>query len=173
LAFGAQFEFVLGGEGEHAEHQAAFFGVQVEALGQADDRDASITQVVDGGHDVGGGAAPPVGFQNFRVSPLCGLGSSSSPECWAPGRCHDVAGEDEAFADCLPEVPSCQVIRRRLAWSDRAAHAGRAMHEDPFVPNEGRPGHGLRLRPGLVIAIEPITAHVDQGRVRWVMSSDS
>jgi methionyl aminopeptidase len=29
------------------------------------------------------------------------------------------------------------------------------MHEDPSVPNEGRPGHGLRLRPGLVIAIEP------------------
>jgi methionyl aminopeptidase len=23
------------------------------------------------------------------------------------------------------------------------------------VPNEGRPGRGLRLRPGLVIAIEP------------------
>jgi methionyl aminopeptidase len=24
------------------------------------------------------------------------------------------------------------------------------------VPNEGRPGKGMRLRPGLVIAIEPI-----------------
>ena len=33
---------------------------------------------------------------------------------------------------------------------------GRAMHEDPFVPNEGRAGHGYRLRPGLVIAIEPM-----------------
>jgi len=33
---------------------------------------------------------------------------------------------------------------------------GRAMHEDPFVPNEGRTGHGYRLRPGLVIAIEPM-----------------
>ncbi|WP_166350022.1 type I methionyl aminopeptidase [Phytoactinopolyspora limicola] len=32
---------------------------------------------------------------------------------------------------------------------------GRAMHEEPFVPNEGRPGRGLRLVPGLVIAIEP------------------
>ncbi|NUP00217.1 MAG: type I methionyl aminopeptidase [Nonomuraea sp.] len=32
---------------------------------------------------------------------------------------------------------------------------GRAMHESPFVPNEARPGRGLRLRPGLVIAIEP------------------
>ena len=33
---------------------------------------------------------------------------------------------------------------------------GRAMHEDPSVPNEGQAGRGLRLRPGLVIAIEPM-----------------
>ncbi|MGA8113533.1 MAG: type I methionyl aminopeptidase, partial [Actinocatenispora sp.] len=33
---------------------------------------------------------------------------------------------------------------------------GRRMHEDPAVPNDGRPGRGLRLRPGLVIAIEPM-----------------
>ena len=33
---------------------------------------------------------------------------------------------------------------------------GREMHEDPSVPNEGRPGRGLKLKPGLVIAIEPM-----------------
>jgi methionyl aminopeptidase len=33
---------------------------------------------------------------------------------------------------------------------------GRSMHEGPQVPNEGRPRSGLRLRPGLVIAIEPM-----------------
>jgi len=32
---------------------------------------------------------------------------------------------------------------------------GHAMHEDPHIPNIGRPGRGLRLVPGLVIAIEP------------------
>jgi methionyl aminopeptidase len=32
---------------------------------------------------------------------------------------------------------------------------GRTMHGDPHVPNDGRPGRGLPLRPGLVIAIEP------------------
>ncbi len=32
---------------------------------------------------------------------------------------------------------------------------GHAMHEAPSVPNEGRAGRGMRLRPGLVIAIEP------------------
>ena len=33
---------------------------------------------------------------------------------------------------------------------------GRAMHEDPHIPNEGRAGRGPRLTPGLVIAIEPM-----------------
>jgi methionyl aminopeptidase len=32
---------------------------------------------------------------------------------------------------------------------------GRRMHEDPSVPNDGTAGRGLRLRPGLVLAIEP------------------
>ena len=32
---------------------------------------------------------------------------------------------------------------------------GRTMHGDPHVSNDGRPGRGLPLKPGLVIAIEP------------------
>ncbi len=32
---------------------------------------------------------------------------------------------------------------------------GRTMHGDPHVPNDGRPGRGYPLKPGLVIAIEP------------------
>jgi methionyl aminopeptidase len=33
---------------------------------------------------------------------------------------------------------------------------GRAMHEPPSVPNHGSPGRGLRLLPGMVLAIEPM-----------------
>ncbi|MCU1544151.1 MAG: map [Microbacteriaceae bacterium] len=36
---------------------------------------------------------------------------------------------------------------------------GSTMHQDPHVPNDGRPGRGYRLRPGLLLALEP-----------WVMS---
>lgn len=33
---------------------------------------------------------------------------------------------------------------------------GRTMHESaPHIPNDGRPGYGHRLRPGLTVAIEP------------------
>jgi methionyl aminopeptidase len=41
--------------------------------------------------------------------------------------------------------------------ADHGGHGiGRTMHEAPHVPNEGRAGKGMTLRPGLVIAIEPM-----------------
>src|SRR5438093_276880 len=33
---------------------------------------------------------------------------------------------------------------------------GRNLHEDPQIPNYGPPGRGPELKPGLVIAIEPM-----------------
>ena len=33
---------------------------------------------------------------------------------------------------------------------------GRALHEEPQVPNFGEPGRGPKLRPGMVLAIEPM-----------------
>ncbi|UIJ34534.1 type I methionyl aminopeptidase [Allobranchiibius sp. GilTou73] len=36
---------------------------------------------------------------------------------------------------------------------------GRTMHGEPHVPNDGRAGRGLKLQPGLVIAIEPWFMH--------------
>lgn len=39
---------------------------------------------------------------------------------------------------------------------------GSTMHQDPHVPNTGRPGRGYKLRPGLLLALEP-----------WVMADTS
>jgi methionyl aminopeptidase len=36
---------------------------------------------------------------------------------------------------------------------------GRTMHGDPHLTNDGRPGRGLTLKPGLVVAIEPWFLH--------------
>ncbi len=33
---------------------------------------------------------------------------------------------------------------------------GRELHEEPEVPNFGEPGHGIRLVPGMTLAIEPM-----------------
>lgn len=38
---------------------------------------------------------------------------------------------------------------------------GRAMHEEPSVPNFGRAGHGTKLRAGMTLAIEPMIAMGD------------
>lgn len=35
---------------------------------------------------------------------------------------------------------------------------GRALHEDPQIPNFGAAGRGPRLRPGLILAVEPMIA---------------
>ncbi len=38
---------------------------------------------------------------------------------------------------------------------------GTDLHEDPAVPNYGKPGHGPKLVPGMTIAIEPMIAAGD------------
>lgn len=52
---------------------------------------------------------------------------------------------------------------------------GRNMHEDPQVPNYGRAGSGLALKPGMTIALEPmVLAGSPQTRVlddRWTVCS--
>ena len=56
----------------------------------------------------------------------------------------------------LAESQGCGVIR------DLTGHGiGREMHEDPAVYNFGLPGRGLRLRKGMVIAIEPMISAGD------------
>jgi len=54
---------------------------------------------------------------------------------------------------------------------------GKEMHEDPSVPNYGIPGHGVRLRRGMTICIEPMITdgdyHVKTLRDGWtVVTSD-
>ena len=46
---------------------------------------------------------------------------------------------------------------------------GSSLHEEPQVPNFGSPGHGPRLKPGLVLAIEPM---VNVGRPEVRVDAD-
>jgi methionyl aminopeptidase len=52
---------------------------------------------------------------------------------------------------------------------------GRSMHEDPQVPNYGKPGKGPQLEEGMVLAIEPMTtagrAGVRMGGDGWAIYS--
>lgn len=40
---------------------------------------------------------------------------------------------------------------------------GRNLHEDPQVPNYGKPGTGIRLKRGMVLAVEPMVNEGDWG----------
>src|SRR5207248_9493903 len=52
---------------------------------------------------------------------------------------------------------------------------GRSMHEDPQVPNYGRPGRGPLLEEGMVLAVEPMmtsgAAPVSVGGDGWAIFS--
>ena len=73
-------------------------------------------------------------------------------ECLPGHRLGDVGAAVESHA----ERKGYSIVR------DFVGHGiGRAMHEPPSVPNYGPRGHGLRLKPGMVIAIEPM---VNAGR---------
>lgn len=47
-----------------------------------------------------------------------------------------------------------------LVNTDFGGHGvGKTMHEEPSIPNDGRPGTGPALKPGMVFAIEPWLMH--------------
>jgi methionyl aminopeptidase len=49
------------------------------------------------------------------------------------------------------ETEGCNVVRTFVGHG-----IGTALHEEPQVPNFGPPGRGPRLKPGMVLAIEPM-----------------
>jgi len=82
---------------------------------------------------------------------------------------------ERAIAQCTPghrlgdvgaAIEAHAVERGYAVVRDFVGHGiGRAMHEPPSVPNYGRPGSGLRLKPGMVLAIEPMV-NAGTGAVR-------
>ena len=69
-------------------------------------------------------------------------------ECWPGRRLSDVSHAVQAHV----EAHGLSVVRAFVGHG-----IGRALHEEPQVPNFGDPGRGPQLRPGMVLAIEPMT----------------
>lgn len=69
-------------------------------------------------------------------------------QCRAGNRMGDVSHAIERVV----EGAGLSVVRSLVGHG-----VGRSMHEDPQVPNYGRPGKGPRLEEGMVLAIEPMT----------------
>ena len=68
-------------------------------------------------------------------------------ECRADRRLSDVSHAVQAHV----EASGFSVVRAFVGHG-----IGRALHEEPQVPNFGEPGRGPQLTPGMVLAIEPM-----------------
>ena len=65
----------------------------------------------------------------------------------AGGRVGDIGAAVSAYC----EKRGFSVVREYVGHG-----VGRELHEEPSVPNFGTPGRGVRLIPGMTIAIEPM-----------------
>ncbi|MBC7932199.1 MAG: type I methionyl aminopeptidase [Rubrivivax sp.] len=68
-------------------------------------------------------------------------------QCWPGNHLGDIGWAVQEYA----EAHGYGIVR------DYVGHGiGRKMHEDPQIPNYGKPGTGARIRSGYVFAIEPM-----------------
>jgi methionyl aminopeptidase len=64
---------------------------------------------------------------------------------------------DATLGDIGAAISGVAAAARFSLLEDYTGHGiGTAMHEDPAVPNVGRRGKGMRLKPGHVLALEPM-----------------
>ena len=93
----------------------------------------------------------PVGSVSPEAARLLDVGQEALRRAIAAARPDARLGDIGFAVQQHVEAAGCSVVR------DFVGHGiGRRLHEPPQVPNYGAPGTGLRLRPGMVLAIEPM-----------------
>ncbi len=69
----------------------------------------------------------------------------------------EMARPGNHLSDISASVQKCVEAEGFSVVRDFVGHGiGRELHESPQVPNFGPPGQGVRLKPGMVLAIEPM-----------------
>ena len=109
--------------------------------------------IVDGYH--GDSAATWVVGGDDTVAPeVLDLINRTRAGMWA-GLCAAIPGG--RLTDISAAVEAHALPHRYGVVEEYVGHGiGRALHEDPHVPNYGRAGRGPKLLPGLVLAVEPM-----------------
>jgi len=106
----------------------------------------------------------PVGELEPQVAKLLEVTEASLRCAIEVVRVGNTVGDVGAAVQQVVEANGFSVVR------DFVGHGiGTRLHEDPQVPNYGIPGHGPKLREGMVIAIEPM---VNAGKAGAVVLDD-
>lgn len=90
-----------------------------------------------------------------RVSPDVGMLVATAEQCFwdgfAKATVNNRLGDISAAVQQTAERHGYGVVRELTGHG-----VGRSLHEPPDLPNYGQAGHGMRLEPGLVLALEPM-----------------
>ena len=106
----------------------------------------------------------PVGQLAPEVTKLLEVTEASLYRAIAAARVANTVGDVGAAVQQLVEENGFSVVREFVGHG-----IGTRLHEDPQVPNYGVPGHGPKLREGMVLAIEPM---VNAGKPGVVLLDD-
>ena len=110
----------------------------------------------DSAFTVGVGRISEEAEKLIRVTEECFW--KAARQCVAGNRLGDVGYAVQSLAEANGFAPIREFTGHGI---------GREMHEDPAVYNFGEPGRGMRLRKGMVLAVEPMIAAGD-----WHLSVD-
>lgn len=93
----------------------------------------------------------PVGKVSGKAGKLLRVGKEALRAAIRQARAGNHLGDVSYAVQRQAEKNGFSVVR------DLYGHGiGRELHEEPLVPNFGRPGEGIELKPGMVFAIEPM-----------------
>ncbi len=93
----------------------------------------------------------PVGEVSEEARRLIEVTEGALAQAVAAARPDHKVGDIGAAVQAFVEARGFSVVR------DFVGHGiGRRLHEPPQIPNFGTPGTGARLRPGMVLALEPM-----------------
>jgi len=105
-----------------------------------------------------------VGKVSAKAEKLLQVTAESLQKPIDKARAGNTLGDIGAAVQELVEANGFSVVRALCGHG-----IGRSLHEEPQIPNYGRAGYGMKLRPGMVLAIEPM---VNTGRPEMVELDD-
>jgi methionyl aminopeptidase len=112
----------------------------------------SLDVVVEYGGYIGDNATTvPVGPVPARVAELLRVSEEALHLGIAQAMVGNRIGDISHAIQTHVEAAGFSVVREMVGHG-----VGRAMHEEPQIPNFGRRGSGERIRPGMTLAIEPM-----------------